>query len=63
MAEIVNLRRARKAKARGAAASGAAANRAKYGRSKADKALQTAQTARADKRSKQHRLDPRGPKP
>ncbi len=37
MAEIVNLRAARKAKARGTAEAKAAANRAAFGRTKAEK--------------------------
>ena len=46
MAEIVNLRAARKAKARGAAEGAAQANRAKHGRTKAEKARDAAETAR-----------------
>jgi Domain of unknown function (DUF4169) len=38
MAEIVNLRQARKARARIAAGAAAAENRARFGRTKADKA-------------------------
>ncbi len=43
MAEIVNLRRARKAKARAVAADEAAVNRVRFGRSKAERAASTAQ--------------------
>ena len=63
MAEIVNLRRTRKAKAREAAEAEAAANRAKFGRSKAEKKLRTAEEARDEKLAAQHRLEPRDRKP
>jgi hypothetical protein len=46
VAEIVNLRLARKAKARVAAAAKADSNRAKFGRSKAEKAAVAKETAR-----------------
>ncbi len=49
MAEIVNLRRTRKARAREATGAEAAANRLKLGRSKAEKALRTAEEARDEK--------------
>lgn len=49
MAEIVNLRRARKAKARATAETMAAANRAAFGRTKAEKDAATADTARRDR--------------
>jgi Domain of unknown function (DUF4169) len=45
MADIINLRMARKAKVRADHAKAGAENRAKFGRSKADKALKTAQAA------------------
>jgi Domain of unknown function (DUF4169) len=45
MAEIINLRRARKAKQRQDDAKTADFNRAKFGRSKADKQLAAAETA------------------
>jgi hypothetical protein len=48
MAEIINLRRARKAKAREAAAVTAAANRIVHGRSKAEKALADAERSRRE---------------
>jgi hypothetical protein len=48
MAEIVNLRAARKAKARADAASKAAANRARFGRTKAEKQADVADRARRD---------------
>lgn len=46
MAEIVNLRTARKARDRRAAQDAAAANRAKFGRTKAEKAATAVETAR-----------------
>ena len=46
MAEIINLRRARKARARADAAAAADANRAAFGRSKAEKQAQVAETNR-----------------
>jgi Domain of unknown function (DUF4169) len=57
MAEIINLRRARKAKARDAAAAAADVNRAKYGRTKGEKAGQKAESARGKKHLDQSRLD------
>jgi hypothetical protein len=48
MAEIVNLRRARKAKAREEAARTAAANRFQHGRTKAEKAREAADRARRE---------------
>jgi hypothetical protein len=59
MAEIINLRRARKAKAKTEAESQAAANRIAFGRSKAEKetgrAVQSLETQRLDG----HRLEPK----
>ncbi|RFB79581.1 DUF4169 family protein [Methylovirgula sp. 4M-Z18] len=49
MAEIVNLRRARKEKARQAKDEKAAQNRATFGRSKAEITLSKAQAALADR--------------
>ncbi|WP_010162496.1 DUF4169 family protein [Sphingomonas sp. PAMC 26617] len=46
MAEVINLRRARKARARDAAAEGAAVNRAAFGRTKAERAAATADAER-----------------
>jgi hypothetical protein len=46
MAEIVNLRMARKARARTAAEQKAAENRAKFGRTKAEKAAEQAEVDR-----------------
>ena len=47
MAEIVNLRAARKAKAKDAARAQGDVNAAKFGRSKAERALQKAQAEKA----------------
>lgn len=49
MAEIVNLRRARKAKARTDAAARAAANRAAFGRTRQEKAADKAEGERRDR--------------
>lgn len=46
MAEIINLRRARRAKARETAAATAAANRVLHGRTKAEKRIAEAEQAR-----------------
>jgi hypothetical protein len=46
MAEIINLRLARKAKARALAATTAAANRAKFGATKAERQARAAEDAR-----------------
>jgi hypothetical protein len=52
MTEIVNLKRARKAKARTEAEAQAAANRVVHGRTKAEKRMSKAETEAA-----KHRLD------
>jgi hypothetical protein len=57
MAEIVNLRRARKAKARDKAEEEAATNRAKFGTPKAVRKAAEAQADLAEKRLAGHRLD------
>jgi hypothetical protein len=57
MAEIINLRRARKAKEREELSSVADANRLKFGRSKAEKALSKAESQRAKKVLDAHVLD------
>ena len=49
MAEIVNLRRVRKAKMRADAAQTAETNRLAFGRSKTEKAAALAERARADR--------------
>ena len=46
MAEIINLRRARKEKARQAAADGAASNRVRFGRTKAERINDAAEHVR-----------------
>ena len=46
MAEIINLRRARKQKARQAAADGAASNRVRFGRTKTERMNEAAERAR-----------------
>ncbi|WP_375249011.1 DUF4169 family protein [Sphingomonas sp.] len=48
MAEVVNLRRFRRARARDDAAAQAAANRAAFGRTKDEKAATSAEIARRD---------------
>lgn len=50
VAEIVNLRRVRKARDRAAAASVAEANRAKFGRTKAERAAEAVDRARIERR-------------
>ena len=57
MAEIINLRQARKAKARVGKEADAAANRAKYGRTKAEKQLEATKTSIESKRLDGHRRD------
>lgn len=49
MAEIVNLRLARKARARAAREATAAVNRAAFGRSKAEKAVSKVEAARRER--------------
>jgi hypothetical protein len=49
VAEIINLRRARKAKARATAETTAAANRAAFGRTRAEKQAAAADTDRRDR--------------
>jgi hypothetical protein len=57
MAEIVNLRRARKAKARQVKDEQAAQNRAVFGRSKAETTLTNAQIALAERQLDAHKRD------
>jgi len=57
MAEIVNLRQARKAKARSEKDDAAAANRAKFGRTKAEKQAEAAKAALATKALDGHKRD------
>lgn len=49
MADIINLRQARKARARDAAEASAAANRAKFGQTKAEREMEEVETARRDR--------------
>jgi hypothetical protein len=49
MGEVVNLRRARKARARDTAETTAATNRAAFGRSKAEREAAAAKTARLER--------------
>jgi len=58
MGEIINLRRARKARARQAAAVTADANRAAFGRTKAERARDAAERARAARVVDDARLEP-----
>ncbi len=60
MAEIVNLRRARKAKARAGKAALAADNRTRFGRTKAEKGTADAERAQAETRLDGKEID-RGP--
>lgn len=57
MAEIVNLRRARKAKARQEREAEAAANRAQHGRSGAEKRTSRLEDERARREHAAHRRD------
>ena len=61
MAEIINLRQARKQAARKAARAQADANAAKFGRSKAERALQEAQAEKTRREHEAHRRDPGPP--
>jgi hypothetical protein len=58
MVEIVNLRRARKAKAKTEAETQAAANRVAFGRSKAERQATNAEQALEAQRLDGHRRDP-----
>ena len=57
MAEIVNLRRARKAKTLKEKEIEAAANRAKFGATKLERALTEAETEKLAKTTDAHKLD------
>ncbi|MEO8883633.1 MAG: DUF4169 family protein [Devosia sp.] len=57
MADIVNLRLARKAKVREGKEADAAANRAKFGRTKAEKQVEAAKTVLAEKALDGHKRD------
>ena len=58
MGDVVNLRRARKARDRVAAAEAAAHNRAGFGRSKAERQASADATGRRDAILDAHRLEP-----
>jgi hypothetical protein len=57
MAEIINLRQARKAKARAEKEAKAAANRTRFGRSARERDLERAEQTRAERRLDGHRLE------
>lgn len=57
MAEIVNLRQARKQAARKAARKAGDENAAKFGRSKAERSLENARAAKAARDLDAHRID------
>ena len=57
-AEIVNLRRARKARARSAREDEAAANRRRFGRTGAEKEKEAAERAQAERQIEAHRREP-----
>lgn len=59
MADIVNLRRARKAKTRQLAEGVAEANRLKFGQSKAEKSQRRADEKQASQKLDHHLLDPK----
>lgn len=63
MAEIVNLRTARKARARAEAEKQAADNRVKFGRTKAEKQMTRAEADRAAKAHAAGRIAPPDTKP
>jgi hypothetical protein len=58
MADVINLRQARKRKARQAAADRAADNRAKFGRTPAQKAQEAAAAAEARRKLDQLKREP-----
>jgi Domain of unknown function (DUF4169) len=58
MAEVINLRLARKARVRADKASQAASNRATYGESKAARAARKAEAERTDRHIDGHRREP-----
>lgn len=57
MADIINLRTARKAKARAEKEATAEANRIKFGRTKAEKLLTAAERALAEKKIDAHKRE------
>jgi hypothetical protein len=62
-ADIVNLRRARRAKLRAADADQAAANRVFFGRTRGERTLHAKQTARTERTLDGHRLSVDEPAP
>jgi hypothetical protein len=58
MGEVINLRRARKARARDSAEREAAANRATFGRTRAEKEQARAEETRQAARLDEHRREP-----
>jgi len=62
MAEIVNLRLARKARTRSTATSRGAVNRVRFGRTLADMNLERSREAKREREFESHRRDP-GRKP
>src|SRR3972149_9241719 len=58
MAEIVNLRLARKARTRSTATSRAAVNRGRFGRTLADKNLERSREEKREREFESHRRDP-----
>jgi hypothetical protein len=58
MAEIINLRQARKKKARAEKEARAAENRVSFGRSKAEKKLTQAERDKAESHLDSHKRDP-----
>lgn len=61
MADVFNLRQARKAKARADAAKTAAENRARHGRTKAERARDADEARRTEQALEQHRRVPAPP--
>jgi hypothetical protein len=59
MAEIINMRQARKDKARAEKQAAAKTNRAAHGRTKADKKLKEAKAEKADRDLDAHKRDPK----
>jgi hypothetical protein len=58
MADVINLRRARKEKARSERNNEAQTNRLRFGRTKGQKAADEAEAARRDSAADQHKLTP-----
>jgi hypothetical protein len=58
MADIINLRQARKTRARADKERAAAANRAKFGRTKAEREASLKEEARLDRKVEGSRLEP-----